>query len=209
MCRLGLHLLVDLVIETFSIFQIFIFCVCFYYYLKEEKRCKYKGHTENTNTTTTRIENTLLNRPDVGTFSRFPRSISSSFLCLDCYFCANTHVFNFALIYRAGSVNWYADPAFSSLTRCALKTNRKRGYDRVGHVHYIFNKSQGILFFINTVLTLVYLANSSLYYVVTLGIIWDTDSPSSTYITDVMDCITENLYMIDVSFFYVFITSLI
>jgi len=48
--------------------------------------------------------------------------------------------------------------------------------------------------------------NKHLYFfslalsIVTLGIIWDTDSPSANYIADVMDCITENLYMIDVSF---------
>ncbi|XP_066922079.1 uncharacterized protein [Clytia hemisphaerica] len=33
--------------------------------------------------------------------------------------------------------------------------------------------------------------------VVTVGIIWDTDSPSSSYIVDVMDCISERLFMVD------------
>ena len=34
----------------------------FFIYIQDEKRCKYKGHPKNF----TKIENTLLNRPDVG-----------------------------------------------------------------------------------------------------------------------------------------------
>lgn len=33
--------------------------------------------------------------------------------------------------------------------------------------------------------------------VVTVGIIWNTDSPSARYITDVLDCIGQSLYLID------------
>lgn len=48
-------------------------------------------------------------------------------------------------------------------------------------------------------------------FLVTVGIIWDTDSPSADYIVDTMDCMTERLYMSDVGFgffvfFYFFLT---
>ena len=36
-------------------------------------------------------------------------------------------------------------------------------------------------------------------FVVTVGIIWNTDRPRADYITEVLDCLGESLYLIDVS----------
>ena len=43
---------------------------------------------------------------------------------------------------------------------------------------------------------------SILSILVTVGVIWDSDHPSAKYISSFMDCIGENLYLVDVSCYF-------